>query len=399
MSEGPFTRRASTWIVGVSLASLAIGFGLGIFQDEVAAPPSAGADTYSVSALGHQALLELLEALHIPAVRHRKLGGPPQRGLLVIAEPGSDPDRLLPLLERSGPTLVILPKRVGRPSRTHPGWVEAAPESDWNPRNVLMVLGLSHALGAAGGPVRSSLEATPTIVRPQLLEPEPGDDALVTMGEGALLLEVPNPQGPGRLFILSDPDPLANHGIDDGDNAVFAISVLEHLGAATGTVIFDETTHGHGLRVSLWRELFRFPLALVSLQVLLATCALVWAGAVRFGQALAPPPPIEPGKGYLIRNTAALLRQGRHSGHVLARYLDDTMRRVAEELHAPSGLDAEARLEHLARLARDRPSGVEDPYALAERAEALEDAEAPARAIVASATAIHRFREDMTRGS
>jgi hypothetical protein len=150
------------------------------------------------------------------------------------------------------------------------------------------------------------------------------------------------------MYVLSDPDVLNNHGLREPANAAFTIGLIDKLRDG-GPVIIDEVIHGYAKPPSLLRTLFQFPLVLATLQVLICAVFAVWAAIVRFGPRKRSPPPLAPGKDFLIRNTAALLHFGGHHSEALRRYLQQNVMAVRHALHAPT-LHATASTEWLERV-------------------------------------------------
>ena len=140
-------------------------------------------------------------------------------------------------------------------------------------------------------------------------------------------------------------------------------AVRAHFVAPDDVIVFDETLHGFGGEPSFWREMLSFPLVLVLAHAILTTLVLMWAGMSRFGAARSPPRGILAGKGFLIDNTAELVRFGGHSGHSLRRYFGASLRDVSEVLHAPGGLKRPALIAWLQELGKAR-RGVWDLAAL-----------------------------------
>jgi hypothetical protein len=408
--ENPFSRRALAWLVGVSVVSFTTWLVVGLVAPEPTDLVSADADAYSRSAIGHRALVELLRAQQVPVMVSRFDSGnrAGEQALLVLAEPrlesGSKPAerKLQQMLRAAQRSLLVLPKWRGQEDPKHRGWLGRA-----GPVPPAEVAGLLKAVDvpavaylAAGGGAQSceGAGASATLERPQLLRPVEGDESLrplVTCGDGWLLAERGEQEDGSRVFVLSDPDVLANHGIADGDNAAVAWAVLEHARLPGQAVVLDETLHGHERVPSLFRELFTFPLALVTFQAVLAIAFLVWSGASRFGAPVPPAPILEAGKGVLVENTAALLRLGGHSAYTLGRYLDSLTQEVARVLHAESGGkpgEARARLRRIGRRRRV----TEDLATLESAVERLcgEKSPAPA-AVLAVARRVHRWREEM----
>ena len=88
MTQGPFDQRKVTWIVTISTASLTAGLLLIALSPDLESTTSRQADSFSRSAIGHHALVEILRELDIPVLvsRHatsRRAG----TSLLMLLEP------------------------------------------------------------------------------------------------------------------------------------------------------------------------------------------------------------------------------------------------------------------------------------------------------------------------
>jgi hypothetical protein len=151
---------------------------------------------------------------------------------------------------------------------------------------------------------------------------------LVACAAGTLLGLV---TGRNDVYVLSDPDVLANHGLDDGDNAAFALGLLDHLRDGR-PIVLDETLHGFELVPSIWTQLGTFPLVLLPVQLALLLAVVLWAAAGRFGPLVPPPPAIAPGKAFLVEQIAELLQVGGGSWQVLHRYYRNQLRTAARRL-------------------------------------------------------------------
>ena len=382
--ESPFRRRTAVLLSSVVVVSLAAAVAFAIFSDDFIDISSSGANTYSRSALGHHGVVELLEKLDIPVLvsEHDSASKAGQGAVLVVAEPvileDASPraETLDTMLVQSSVTLVILPKWFGRSGTRKPQWVNKVDLLDIGEiAPVLDAIGVSATIrrspGTFGpgawqvaefedrdgmGMLAEGKLAQPLIDTPQLIE----TDALqpVIASSDGMLLGVGEIESGGELWVLSDPDVLSNHGLGRGNNALLAVQLIQVMReAASGTVVFDETLHGFRKEPSLWRALFEFPLALATIQALLAVVLLLWAATGRFGKPVAPPPPIEPGKAFLIESTATLMRFGHHADHALERYFHVSVLEVARALHAPHDLSDEARAAWLERVGRARGVG------------------------------------------
>jgi hypothetical protein len=369
---------------------------------------SSGSDSFSRSALGHAAFVELLRAQGVPLIvsRHSSAERAGRRALLVLAEPQLDtPDtprerRLEAMLSGARDVLLVLPKWRGSDHRERPGWVGAVrPVPGEAITRVLAAAGVSGSVAAAAGPPAgcTGTSARPTWGQRQLLTAAAdGLRPLVSCAGGVLLGELPRTGG-GRLLVLSDPDAFANHALGKGDHARLAMDLVALARRPGQPLVIDEVLHGHERVPSLWRELFAFPLLPSVLQAALALAAFVAAGVGRFGAALRPPPALASGRAVLIENTASLLRLAGHSAHTLGRYFESAVSDVARALHAPAAVLAGDVHGWLHSIGRRRGVGVDLP-ALERQVHAALRAEGPPAAILAAARRIHRWKEEMLRG-
>jgi len=406
--ESAFTGRTAAILAGVAAVSLAASFALGIFSDAVVDNPSAGADGFSRSALGHRAVLELLGALDIPVLQSQyDTAGRVGDAALLVIEPQLNEDsefdpeaELRDMLHSCASSLVVLPKwqadydpalpdRVARVSRV--GLDEAT--------NVLERAGITGAVvrpTASSGWVGADESWTdePTLLAPQLVNSEMLEP-LISSEQGVLFGYYEMWDGQ-YVYILSDPDVLSNHGLGRGDNALVATAIIEEVRrGTTGSLLVDETLHGFRRPPSLWRALFEFPLALASLQVFLAVGLLLWAAVARFGKPTPPRPPFAPGKEFLIDNIAALSRFGGHTDLALDRYLEVALQDVAVALHAPRRLRGDELHRWLDQVAATRNVGA----SVGDLQRAVTNARNKPRAAVAAANRIHEWRQELTHGS
>ncbi|HET7826383.1 MAG TPA: DUF4350 domain-containing protein [Anaeromyxobacter sp.] len=407
MSEGPggaFGRRGAAWLAAIAAASLGAAAFLGLFGDALYDPPSFGADSFSRSAVGHRAFVELLRALGRTVVvsRHRT-AEKAEDAPVALLEPRVGPDDSA----RAGTfeaidgaarrLLVVLPKRGAFPDPTRPRFVAYAgllPPED--PQRVLDALGVNAKVvrpqRSIGG-WRGDLPA-PTVDTPQLFTASDLRPVLET-DEGILVGEI---RAKGyHTIVLADPDVIATHGLARGDNAALAVALLDRLGRGDLPVIVDETLHGLEEQPSIARELLRFPLVLATASALAAAALLAWAALVRFGRPGRPAPLLAPGKLFLVDSTAALLRHGGSAGHAAQAYLRAAKDEIVHRLRQPG--EAGETDAWLARAAEAR--GRDEP---------LRDVEERVRRLAArrgggeeeavrAAQAIHAFREEMTDGA
>lgn len=365
-----------------------------------------GPSTYSSSALGHKALIETLRRLDVPVVVSRfatadKTGG---GSLLVLAEPdGSDTSE--EMLEEFGEQrhgLLVLPKWDGLRDRSKPRWVETMDTVPLDDVELVlkragadgMVKRLSGTFTVEVPDLGGKIELTnPQIMIGAAVKP------IVSLQGGVLIGE--SEFGAGEQWVLSDPDLISNHGIDQGDNAVVAVSMIEALRPGGGPVIFDETIHGLELRPNLMRAAFELPFSIVTLSAAVAIALAIWAGLVRFGRPDPSQRALQPGKVTLIRTTADLLRQGSRKGTVelvLTRYLKAQIADLVARLNGPRGLDENRQIAWLEDLAVARRLGARlRPLAAAIEATAKSHSTDPGRALRLAAD-LHAWKQEFLYG-
>jgi hypothetical protein len=411
VSVAIFSRRARLAVILVSVASFAAALVFAVLGGSGAPERSSGADAYSVSAIGHSALVALLRRLDVPVLVSRSASSARagRSGVLVLAEPsvGSAPAEQRAaadlLRHRFGPTVLVLPKRSGLPDPDHPGWV------GWTlPVSLEQAQALLDLAGAGGRVVRGVAPgawqvsedlgaASPAVAAPQLVVGGRWRP-LVSSPDGDLVAEADNDYGV-PVVVVADADLIANHGLVAGDNAALVVSLLDALRGDRGAVVIDETLHGYQAPSSLWQELFTFPLVLGTLQALLIAGLLAWRAAIRFGAPEPVPAALEPGKAFLVENTAELLYYGGHSAASLERYFEDSLREVGRVLRAPPALRGEPLQTWLAEAGRRR-SVATDPHALQRSVVVATTGRSSAqgRRLLHVARRIHRWRQEMMNG-
>lgn len=322
-------------------------------------PQTVAANSYSRSAIGQAGVAELLKKLHYPVQQSEydsraKAGSD---GLLILAEPQIVGQSLDDLLHASN-VLLILPKRAGLPDKSNPRWID---------KNAVLPDAVPEAAlrsAVAGGEIVrpdntaswtiDGLGIAPDVPSPLQLMKSSRLTPLVANDDGMLVGSLD--AGDRHIWILSDPDIIANHGIARGDNAAFALALIDALHkSGTAPIIFDETIHGFVEQPpSPFKLLFTFPYVLATGQALIAIGLLLGATLTRFG---APEPvaaPFVPGKYGLIENAAQLIERGRQQRVLVRRYVEVTLQEVASRLHAPRGLSDSALIDWLHRIEKAR---------------------------------------------
>jgi len=407
---GVFSSRALVALAVVCGGSLLIGLVIGALGTDITGHRSAGPDSFSHSALGHRALVELLRELHVPVERRLTAGGDDRGGMVIVAEPlltGDDEEAARTAWDATYTEfmdfLVVLPKRSGFSDFHKPGWLgqtwlllpsqvqKTMDEMDMDARVKRPRRGRRHWEGLPAG-------LAPPVVDDLQLFTSDELQPLWTCEDGMLAAWwQPDPAINDRIIVLSDPDLLANFGLARGDNARYALDLIDQLGGLAEGVVIDESVHGFSAPRSIWREFFRFPLSLVAIQLLLTGGALTWLAVRRFGAVMPLPRPHGSGQEYLIENTAGLLQEGGHGVLILQSYLDAAVTAVTRELRLDKRLTPAQARQRLLRIgsARGVSTGLDQVENLVRRAGAernVRDSQ-----LLAAAGAVQRWRQEMTR--
>ena len=233
--------------------------------------------------------------------------------------------------------------------------------------------------------------ASPQLIRSETLAPVIGTENGLLIGEMRMDWR--------RVWIVSDPDIMANHGIGQGDNARLIVDVVESMRSPTGAVVIDATIHGFQLSPSLWRTLFSPPFLIASLNALATLGLVVWASSRRFGNPTAFRAPFQPGTSTLVDVSAGLMRPDQHGPHILGRYADMTLQRVAGKLHAPRNLDDRDLRAWVDRVGASRRLG-ETWKAIQRELDVLVGrASIDQGRFLAAARRLHKWRRDILDGS
>jgi uncharacterized protein DUF4350 len=342
--EPVFSRRLLIgWIVGaVVVFAISLYFMGG---GELNGPDSVGPSTFSRSAIGHAGIAEVLAQLAIPVVKSRSasLEKLSPGSVLVIAEPrrNGQSEATIRTLMKASTILLVLPKWTGEPSEQKVGWLREVGE-----RPLLDAQWALNLVAPRGEVVRekgavqwttNALHLTPAADSPlQLLR---GDRLVPIVGatQGMLVGEIRDRDR--KIWVLADPDIIANHGLARAGNAASAIALIDALRGRDGSVVFDETVHGFVVRpVSPLLLLFRFPFVVATVQGLLAIALLLWTTLGRFGAPQTAPPALRAGREGLLTNMAKLVEFTGHQDVMVKRYVQETVRDVAHQLHAPREL-------------------------------------------------------------
>jgi hypothetical protein len=352
------------WIAGAA-AVFAVSLYL-MGQSEMTGTDSSGASTFSRSAIGHAGIAELLQQVGFSVGKSRSnpLQNLAKGSVVVVAEPrfGRQSEQSIRATLKAERILLVLPKWTGESSAQTAGWLGTARkrfigEAQWTlsliaPR--AEVIRVDEKLAWT----TNALGRTPNLVSPAQLVRGTGLRGLIATERGMLLAEIR--EGNRTIWILADPDAISNHGLARQGNALVAIAMFKRLRAGNGSVVFDETVHGYLVQpASPFMLLLRFPFVIATVLGLIAIALLLWATLARFGPAQSAPPPLRAGREGLLQNIAKLIEHAGQQQVVVRRYVQETIRDVARQLHAPRGLSGAALTSWLQRVGTSRGAEID----------------------------------------
>jgi hypothetical protein len=405
MSEAPtFSRKLLLgWIAGAVVIFAASMYLMGGKQQE--GPDNTGASTFSRSAIGHAGIFDVLQRLDIPVLKSSsnsldRLG---RGGVLVLAEPNTSlrKDDAIAQLLKAEKVLVVLPKWIGLPSERHPGWLRLVRErGTFEAKQVLSLVVPRMDVMLEEGTVQwttNELGLAPNVRTPTQLISGTGLRPIIGSERGMLVGQLVERNR--TVLVLSDPDVISNHGLAREGNAALAVALIKRLRGPNGTVVFDETIHGYTAAAeNPFSLLFRFPFVIATVQGLIAVALLLWATLARFGAPQSVPPPLTAGRAGLLQNMAKLIEFTGHQQVMVRRYVEETLRHVARQLHAPRALAGDALVAWLKRVGGARGVTV-DCGALMQQARELGVAGRRDQAsLVRLARDTHRWQGEMLDG-
>jgi hypothetical protein len=393
-------------LIWVSALAGILGLSLYLFAYGIGAPETeaVGPSAFSRSAIGYAGFAELVRHANIAVVKKRigSASDDTKSSLLIIAEPevSAQTEANGFAFGRAANVLMILPKWAGERDQRHEGWVShVEPASEGAANWALSILGAGGAIarGVEGSPLSkivtvNNLPVAPTppsdlqlIVKSSLI-PIVATSAGVLIGEKTIRGH--------RVWVVSDPDILSNHGLFDGANAAFAGALIGKLRGADGNVIFDETVHGFAApAANPLRALLEFPFVVATAYALAALAFVLWSAMRRFGSPEAAPIVLKAGKMGLIRNVANLIQFAGGRQDVAINYLRFAVDDSARRLRAPKGLALDRQMEWLDRVGHAR--GVKAKVAeIAQRLVAQNQDAALSRA----ALDLHHWKQEILRG-
>jgi hypothetical protein len=363
-----------------------------------------GASTFSRSAIGYAGIADVLQKLDMPVLKSRSdsLGKVTPGGVMVIAEPlpGARNEDIMRTLLKADTILLILPKWVGRPSETKPGWISEAIPVDravagWALRLVAPKAELTEA--ATANWTTNAFGTAPNIDAPIRLMHGDRLQPIIGGADGMLLGQISDRNR--KIWVLSDPDILSNYGLARTGNAALAVAIIERLRGGAGSIVFDETIHGFIAQpANPLLLLFRFPFVMATIQGVIAIALLLWATLGRFGTPQPAPVALSAGRQGLLENIAKLVDITGHREVMIKRYVLETLRDVGRQLHAPRGLSTATLIGWLQRVGMARGVATDCGPLIAEAAMLGESRVRNPATLVRLARDIHRWKGEILDG-
>ncbi len=327
---------------------------------------TAGNNVFSDSAFGHKAFAQLLKeaGLSVLIGRHDLTAELGYSDLLIVIEPPLDYlDQLIfePGSSEQKDTdttiLIVLPKWNGYVATHNDRWFRA---KEYVPTGELA--SYLDRIGVDGEVSRPASERKEDVkIRASKITVKPAAAGLQLIRTDEIAPMVANDSGVlfGRvnnsgqkLYLLSDPDILSNHGLKDGDNAVFMTQLVNHfVSRFRGVVVIDALAHGFSRRPDLWPMFFELPFIVVTLQVVALTAILLLIGWRRFGPVAPETAGMAAGSGRLIEAMAGLLAMPGRRRDLLQAYFDGA-RQDLKRAHAEPDDDSGQALDQAIKWGR-----------------------------------------------
>jgi|GEM_PF-1504800 len=361
-----FSPRTLFWLFAIGISSFLIALSILIFADDQNRSGRAAAHPYSDSAIGHRVFVEYLKELGISTILSRDpiLGRDESDSVLVLLEPPTTnlgADDVLQLFADERAILLVLPKWDGEADPENPGflakaWLKPASGIDRLLRLLDTDIGIIRRQNTQSW-VQNDLGVVPSFTQPQLIRSDE-IEAIIRSENGILF---GRSEFSGRdIFVLSDPDILNNHGIDEGQNHILVARMMDYIRGEEGAVFVDATLHGFVQSQNLWRRVFEFPFVIVTMCAFATLLIYLWAASPRFGGPKRHVQRLQPGKSGLIENTASLLDRHGSQALVLRDYFDLTLEQVRARLHLGTQLSSKDLARRLDKIGASR--GVEERY-------------------------------------
>ena len=241
MSDEPiFPLRVLVGWISAAVALFAVTLYFMASGDSSGGGDRVGPSTFSRSAIGYAGIADVLQRQGVTVVKsqYNSLAKASPGSVVVIAEPrtnAASESTIRSLLAANATILLVLPKWTGEPSEEHPGWLGSLGEgpiadAKWTLRLVAPKAEVTRERDKVSWTI-NALGIAPSIDQPiQLIHGQPLRP-IIAATEGMLIGEIVD--GNRRIWVLSDPDVIANQGFGRDNNAALAVAAIKRLRGAT----------------------------------------------------------------------------------------------------------------------------------------------------------------------
>jgi hypothetical protein len=352
-TPGLFPQKRMHWLVGLAILGFLGALFIALIKDDTGVP-APNATPQSESAIGHKAFITFIDAMNVPTGfsigELLSFVGVDQLSMLLEPDPEAISFQDLPRRMDAKTVLLVLPKWVDEADKDKPRWLVRAGLMERAAVQEMAASVIADVdivrLTAPVAYNRNAYRNAPTLSKPQLMQSS-RLKPIIAAPEGILLGSIK--RGRSSIYVLSDPDLLNNHGLDNGNNAALILAIVNRL-RGDGGVSIDFGIYPNISAKSMWRRLVEPPLVGVSLLLLCSLMLLMWHASTRFGQPLSVPPALARGKLALVTNSAALFQTREHSYNLLARYLDQQVQEILRQQPQIARLSDELRMKSLDHL-------------------------------------------------
>jgi hypothetical protein len=393
-TPGLFPKKRMRWLVGLAIFGFLGALFINIIKDD-SGVPAPGATPQSESSIGQKAFINFLAEMNVETGfsfgEMLSFVGVDQLTMLIEPDPAAISFRDLPRRMDAKTVLLVLPKWKETADKDKPRWiVQAGLMERAAVREMANAVVAGTDIVRLGAPVsfnRNEYRNAPTLNRPQLIR-SARLKPIIAAPDGILFGSIK--RGRSTIYILSDPDLLNNHGLDNGNNGALILGIVNRL-RGDGGVSIDYGIYRNISAKSMWRRLIEPPLVGITAVLFLSLLLLLWHTSTRFGQPLTVPLPFDRGKRALIANSAALFETRDHSYDLLEKYLDQQLAEILRQQPHIARLAGAARLKALDHLSQTR--GTHQNYSRIE-------AQVKARAIDPAQLAqlIYVWKQEILRG-
>lgn len=150
------------------------------------------------------------------------------------------------------------------------------------------------------------------------------------------------------FWILSDPDLLNNHGLDNGDNAKLVLEILDLIAGNNKEVTFISKLSKKDNKTNILNGLFVFPGFIMFIFMLFLFAIALWSSLQSFNFDSPKNRAYQFHKQRIIANTAQLLTENNFStAEIGKRYFEIMLQYAVEQLYIPKGLTRQEKIQWL----------------------------------------------------